>query len=164
MFHYGNIVKRSLLCIPPKPLILSGFFFFLAGTLLAELTGKPLESCRNEGVGAMPILLVDDDRGTRITLSIALKEGGFDVDLAEDGPQALDRVRAVPYDWVISDVAMPGMSGIDLAREIKRLRPGCKIVIMSAREFRRNPNGVDIAGYFEKPVDVAGLCKLLRGK
>lgn len=136
----------------------------MAGTLLANIGWRDRESYRNKGVRAVSILLVDDDYGTRVTLSIALKNGGFDVDLAEDGPQALDKVGMVPYDWVISDVAMPGMSGIDLAREIKRLRPGCKIVIISGCKIRRKSNGVNIAGFFEKPVNVAGLCNLLRGE
>ncbi|MGQ9629524.1 MAG: response regulator [bacterium] len=112
----------------------------------------------------MSILLADDDLSTRITLSIALRGEGFEVDLAEDGLKALDKMKVKTYDWVISDIRMSGMDGIELAKEAKRLRPKCKIVVISAYGFPREAEGIDITRYFEKPVDIVGLCNLLKGK
>ena len=111
----------------------------------------------------MSILLVDDDMSERITISIALRERGFQVDLAEDGIEALHKIRQRPYDWVISDIRMPRMSGIDLLKEVKKLRPECKIVMISAYNFPQESEEIEVARHFEKPVDIDGLCDLLKG-
>ena len=94
----------------------------------------------------MSILLVDDDMSARITLSIALRGRGFQVDLAENGAEALDKIKQKSYKWVISDIRMEGVSGIDLLIEVKRLKPECKGVLISAYDFPCEAEEIDIAG------------------
>ena len=109
----------------------------------------------------MSILVVDDNAGMRVALFEALKDHGLEVDIAEDGFEALDKIMTKPYDWVISDVRMPEMSGIDLVRKIKKLRPECKIVMISLYGPPQGMDEIGIAGFFKKPVDIQGLYNLI---
>jgi CheY-like chemotaxis protein len=80
----------------------------------------------------MRILLVDDNYDLRITLSALLQSAGFDVRDAADGPSALSILQqSGPFDALITDVVMPGMSGIDLAHEARRHCRGLTIILMS---------------------------------
>lgn len=69
------------------------------------------------------ILVVDDEESVRSLLRDALELDAYDVIEAPDGPAALDTFDSAQPDGVILDVMMPGMSGIDVLREI-RSRPG----------------------------------------
>ena len=112
----------------------------------------------------MTILLVDDHMGTRVTLSIALRNEGFEVDVAQSASEALGKVKNKSYDWVISDIVMPRMGGLKLAKKVKSLRPECKIVLISVEECPHQADGIGIAGFFKKPVDIDGLANLLGEK
>ena len=81
-----------------------------------------------------PILLcVDDDPGIRQLYELLLGSNGFEVLLAEDGRQALKRLRSPRHgvEAVITDYEMPGMNGIELASEVKRRNPVLPILMMS---------------------------------
>lgn len=79
----------------------------------------------------MRILVVDDERSLRITLAANLELEGFEVDMAEDAQAALERVRARAFDLVLTDIRMPGMNGVELFHEIRQLRPGLPVVLMT---------------------------------
>src|SRR5262249_19103752 len=70
------------------------------------------------------ILVVDDDVDTCRNLSDILTDLGYRVDVAHDGPSALELVRRHAYDIALLDYKMPGMDGLTLYREIKGLRAG----------------------------------------
>jgi DNA-binding response OmpR family regulator len=65
------------------------------------------------------VLVVDDDRDIRDLVTFKLEQAGYEVRQAEDGLQALDAVRAWAPDLVVLDVMMPGLSGIDVVRELR---------------------------------------------
>src|SRR2546428_789145 len=67
------------------------------------------------------VLVVDDDVDTCRNLSDILTDLGYHVDCAHDGPSALDLVRRNAYDVALLDLKMPGMDGLTLYREIKKL-------------------------------------------
>jgi CheY-like chemotaxis protein len=69
------------------------------------------------------ILLVDDDPSARRTLAQLLQQFGFHIVEAEDGPEALNTLKAVPIDLVLSDYNMPGMNGGELLRQLRVTRP-----------------------------------------
>jgi signal transduction histidine kinase len=80
------------------------------------------------------ILVVDDNRMNRIKLSRSLELQGHEVGLAEDGQQALDMLRAEPFDLVLLDIIMPGMDGYQVLEVIKanpKLR-GLPVIVISA--------------------------------
>lgn len=78
------------------------------------------------------ILVVDDEESIRFILSESLGGAGFQVDTAENGRVALDRMRERPYDIVLTDVRMPFVSGLDLLGHIKRDYPRTEVVVMTS--------------------------------
>jgi len=78
------------------------------------------------------ILVVDDEEVIRITVSMLLKNEGYDVMVAAGGEEALARIREQEFDLVLTDVRMDGMSGIDLIKEIKKLPVDMESIIMTS--------------------------------
>jgi two-component system response regulator RegX3 len=86
-------------------------------------------------VSARPasILVVDDDPGVLDVVAFMLRREGFEVDEEKDGTAALDAARKRPYDIVILDVMLPGMSGTDVCREL-RSESDVPILMLTARD------------------------------
>ena len=78
------------------------------------------------------VLVVDDEDKIRHILRIMLELKGHTVDEAGDGAKALEMVRDNPYDLVISDIRMPGMDGLELLDNIKKMDIPCPVVFMTA--------------------------------
>lgn len=66
------------------------------------------------------LLLVDDDAMTRQFMSARLTRQGYDITVAEEGPQALQRLEHEQFDLLLLDIMMPGMSGIDMLTQVRR--------------------------------------------
>ena len=79
------------------------------------------------------ILVVDDEKVIADTLSIILSKSGFETMTAYDAISATEIAADVIPDLLISDVVMPGMSGIDLAILVRRTIPTCKILLFSGQ-------------------------------
>jgi CheY-like chemotaxis protein len=79
------------------------------------------------------ILVVDDERIIADTLSTIFNQSGYAAIAAYDGASALDLATALPPDLLISDVAMPGMSGIELAILMKTACPNCHVILFSGQ-------------------------------
>ena len=77
------------------------------------------------------ILIVDDDKSIRYSLK-RMMEGNYSVLTAQNGEEALSRVRENPPDLVIMDIKMPGKSGIEVLKEIKSIDPKSLVIIMTA--------------------------------
>ena len=78
------------------------------------------------------VLIVDDDAAMRQMLVSLLRERGLAAADAASAELALERLREAEYGAVLSDVKMPGCSGIDLVGEIRRLRPETPVILMTA--------------------------------
>jgi CheY-like chemotaxis protein len=106
------------------------------------------------------ILLVDDDVDTCQNLSDILTDLGYRVDSAHDGPSALELVRKTPYDVALLDLKMPGMDGLELYREIKRLSAGTVAMLVTAYASHDTAEEALAAGAWQvlsKPVDFPKL-------
>ena len=79
------------------------------------------------------ILIVDDERVIADTLAIILKKNGFTTLTAYDGKTALELVRMASPDLLISDVVMPGMTGVELAIALTQILPTCKVLLFSGQ-------------------------------
>jgi CheY-like chemotaxis protein len=79
------------------------------------------------------VLVVDDERVIADTLSMILSKCGFTTMTAYDGTSALQLANAAPPDLIITDVMMPGMTGIELAITISKTIPTCKILLFSGQ-------------------------------
>lgn len=77
------------------------------------------------------VLVVDDDRAVRTVLKVNLGKEGMDVTLATTAVEAMERLRERPYDVVLTDVKMPGHSGLDLLTKIKATWPETQVVVMT---------------------------------
>jgi CheY-like chemotaxis protein len=105
------------------------------------------------------ILLVDDDTNVLLTLAIALRRQGHTVTVAQNGWQALNLLRRQQFAFLISDVKMPGMTGIELAERAHQLPAPPIIILTSALEVDITQG---IAEHFmPKPVDVTQLNDML---
>ncbi len=79
------------------------------------------------------ILVVDDDKAVRAALKVNLRKGGYDVTVAESAEKALRNLDDRPMDLVLSDVSMPGMSGMELLSRVRERWPDVRVVIMTGR-------------------------------
>jgi CheY-like chemotaxis protein/anti-sigma regulatory factor (Ser/Thr protein kinase) len=80
---------------------------------------------------ALDILVVDDEGPVRETLAEMLVAANHRVELAEGGPQAIQKLRNKTFDFVFTDLAMPEMDGWEMARAIRRQWPEVKIVLVT---------------------------------
>jgi two-component system, cell cycle response regulator CpdR len=86
------------------------------------------------------ILLADDDQGSLDLVRRALELEGHTVVTAEDGSEALALVQSGGFDLLVSDVQMPGLDGIELAKRALARFPSIRLVLMSAY-----PDGLESA-------------------
>jgi two-component system response regulator HydG len=110
------------------------------------------------------ILVVDDDADTCRNLADILADLGYRVDTAHDGPAALELVRKNPYDLALLDFKMPGMDGLELYREIRKVRAGTVAIIVSAytnATTREEALGEGAWQVLAKPVDFPKLLGLV---
>ena len=77
------------------------------------------------------ILVVDDQRGMRLTLSGVIEDKGYDVTGVEDGYQAIDAASKTTFDVIFMDIKMPGINGVQTFREIKKISPSSVVVMMT---------------------------------
>ncbi|MDB4994448.1 MAG: response regulator [Myxococcaceae bacterium] len=80
----------------------------------------------------MRVLIVDDEASMRVTLAANLELEGFEVVEAKNGMEALALLEKEPFDLLLSDIRMPGISGVDLFRAAKKLRPSLPVLLMTA--------------------------------
>ncbi len=78
------------------------------------------------------LLVVDDDDAMRQMLASLFRERGFRVEEADSVDAALERSRDVEFDAVLSDIRMPGKTGIQMVGELRRIRPDTPVVLMTA--------------------------------
>ena len=77
------------------------------------------------------ILCVDDEENPLVLRKMVLQKSGYDVLTATSGSQALEILGSCNIDLILSDQLMPGMTGTQLAKEVKALRPALPVVIVS---------------------------------
>ncbi len=80
----------------------------------------------------MRILVVDDDSSIRNMLTFVLNKSGYEPTGVEDGESALDKLRKETFDLIISDIKMPGISGIDLLKKIKAIDGEIPVIMITA--------------------------------
>jgi len=102
------------------------------------------------------VLLADDDAGLRRVIQYKLQQGGHEVMAVADGQSALSLVRSQEFDVLITDLKMPGLSGIELLEKVRVLRPAVEVILITA--FAEVPAAVRAMklgafDYLTKPFD-----------
>jgi CheY-like chemotaxis protein len=94
------------------------------------------------------ILIVEDDQGARRLYCEALTRSGFRVDQAHNGFQALEKAIELAPDLIVTDIAMPGLDGIELCRRIRADPRTCDIPLLAITGYqdRRYPDRARLAG------------------
>jgi two-component system NtrC family response regulator len=117
------------------------------------------------GTTHFQILIVDDERAQREILEGFLVKQGFGAISAADGQEALEKFKNGSFNLILTDYRMPGMDGIQLLREVRRLNPEAVVVIMTAY----GTVGTAVAAmkegaydYLTKPIDLDELLLLIQ--
>jgi CheY-like chemotaxis protein len=110
------------------------------------------------------VLVVEDNQVVGEFAAQLLEELGYRTTWAGNADAALTALeaRGEEIDLVFTDVVMPGMDGIDLAREIRRLRPGMPVVLTSGYSHVIAEEGTSGFELLKKPYSVEGLSRVLR--
>ena len=82
--------------------------------------------------GPLRVLVVDDERSMREFLEILLKREGYQVKSAQNGLKAIEIFEHEPFDVVLTDLKMPGMTGIELLERVKARRPETEVIVFTA--------------------------------
>jgi excisionase family DNA binding protein len=107
--------------------------------------------------GRPRVLVVDDEASIRDLLSKTLALAEYDVDLAPDGRSALERLRVIPYDLLITDLKMPGVDGLAVIREARRLKTDLPVIIITGYSTEASAIeavNLGVSGYLTKPFRV----------
>jgi len=106
------------------------------------------------------VLVVDDDSGHQATLKTIIKSWGYQVEVADDGTKAVEKVKESPFDLILMDVRMAVMSGIEALKLIKQYNPAIPVLIMTAYSSVESAVETLKAGaydYLTKPLDFDAL-------
>ena len=108
------------------------------------------------------ILIVEDNRRIREGLLTFIETAGYQCAGAVDFAAAAELLRREPFDLLITDLHLPGGTGLDLVRQAKALCPSILVTAYGCSEGRGQAQELEVAGYFEKPYDPAALILLVR--
>jgi len=110
------------------------------------------------------ILIVEDDEEMRSLLKDFFMEEGFEIDAVSNGSEAFRRLVKEPFDLVITDIRMPGLTGLDILPGIKKLQPETSIIVITAfgsEEVHRRAFERGATAYLEKPIHFHKLRELI---
>jgi len=110
------------------------------------------------------ILIVDDEKNFRISLSIGLTRKGYEVDVAGNALEALMKMKESLYDFMLTDIKMPKTNGIELAKQVAKFYPYVRIILMSAYDFRdyeKEYKGVSEYPKLSKPFQMKEMTETL---
>ncbi|MEO0258441.1 MAG: response regulator [candidate division WOR-3 bacterium] len=117
----------------------------------------------------MPIrvLLVDDEEDILWGLSEELTRNKIEVDTATNGLEALEKIKKKQYDFLVTDIRMPGLSGSELLIETKKIQPDIKVIVMTAYgsdEVKQDVLTKGAISYLEKPFDFDQILNVIMEK
>ncbi|HEY3217318.1 MAG TPA: response regulator [Candidatus Eisenbacteria bacterium] len=111
------------------------------------------------------ILIVEDEPGTSWALAEGLADDGFTIDTFRTAEEAWSWLQGKRSDLVITDLRLPGMSGLDLAKKLRRGRHAQPVIVVTAYgtpETLRDLRGVGVVECFPKPFPMDGLRRSVR--
>ena len=110
------------------------------------------------------ILLVDDDKDMTETLSDILIDMNYRVETANNGLEAVEKIKTNAFDTVLLDMKMPGINGVETFKEIKRIRPEAVVMLTTAysvEELVAEALEEGAYGIMYKPIDTKKLIKFM---
>ncbi|MGH7720981.1 MAG: response regulator, partial [Gemmatimonadaceae bacterium] len=110
--------------------------------------------------GARRILLVDDEEAIRLALSKFLRSRGYEVEVADSAPAALDALGQSDFSLMLCDIRMPGMSGLEMVPQALSARPDLGVIIITAVNDAPTATEALSCGaldYLTKPIELPDL-------
>jgi DNA-binding NtrC family response regulator len=111
-------------------------------------------------MAAATILIVDDEVEFSEVVAERLRGRGFDVDTAENGPEALEKVKGKSYDAVVLDLAMPEMDGIETLTRLLEIDKNLQVIMLTGRAtVQKGVEAIKLGAvdFLEKPADITAL-------
>ena len=113
------------------------------------------------------VLVVDDEETVRAVSARMLEALGYTVELASDGRVAMEKFRSDPdrYRLILLDLTMPHMDGEETFRQMRQIKPGVRVVLMSGfneHDAISRFTGKGLAGFVQKPFNVDTLAQAVR--
>jgi len=113
------------------------------------------------------VLIVDDAKDILFLVTRSVRQLGpdYQVSTAMDGLEALEQIRQTKFDLVITDYMMPGMTGLELAEEVRRHSPDTQVILMSAYDtsgLRSQVEKMQLSGYVGKPFSVPQIVQAVQ--
>jgi DNA-binding response OmpR family regulator len=112
------------------------------------------------------ILVVEDNPAIRSTLALVLEHEGFDVVAVAEFERAQELIEKETFDTLITDLDLPGGTGLDLLLRARQFRPGMRSILMTGygcSAVRKQVSELNLAAYLEKPFDPRDLVNALNG-
>lgn len=106
------------------------------------------------------ILIVDDQFGIRVLLQEVLNREGYEIYQAPNGPTALEIVRDQSPDLILLDMKIPGMDGLEILRNIRKMELNTKVIMMTAYgelDLIQEAMEMGALAHFTKPFDIDEL-------
>ena len=110
------------------------------------------------------ILIVEDDEEMRSLLKDFIEAEGFETDSASNGSEAFRKLAKESFDLIITDVRMPGLTGLDILPGVRKLQPEASIIVITAfgsEEVCRRAFERGATAYLEKPIHFHKLRTLI---
>lgn len=110
------------------------------------------------------ILIVDDQKGVRRLLEELFKRDGWEVHVASDGREAIDKCEELSPDVILMDMKMPNLNGLDASQEILRKHPHLPILMMTAygeMDVIKKAIDAGVKRCITKPFDIMDLRKMV---
>ncbi|ACV59788.1 response regulator [Alicyclobacillus acidocaldarius] len=114
---------------------------------------------------AYKVLVVDDQFGIRVLLHEVLQREGYEVFQASNGPSALSIVEREQPDLVLLDMKIPGMDGLEILRNLRKLGVDAKVIMMTAYgelDLIHEAMEMGAVAHFTKPFDIDELRRTVR--
>lgn len=112
----------------------------------------------------LKIIIVDDERGFRDLLRYELSALGYEVTVAANGEEAVEKIAAERFDFAVTDLTMPRMSGLEVLAVIKQKNPSIQVILMSGyitEELASECARLGALGYIPKPFPVEDLAAMI---
>ncbi|MBT9371590.1 response regulator [Rhizobium sp. CSW-27] len=113
------------------------------------------------------ILTVDDSASIRLTTRVALSNAGYKVTEAVDGLDGISKLKGGQYDLIVTDLNMPGMDGLTMIRELRKLpaHMGVPVIFLTTESdagIKQEAKAAGATGWLTKPFDPESLVKIVR--
>jgi two-component system, OmpR family, alkaline phosphatase synthesis response regulator PhoP len=111
------------------------------------------------------ILIVDDEKNIRLSLSMALEKLNIPVETAASGEEAMEKLGQGDYEFMLLDLRMPGMDGMEVLRRVSQQRPKVKVIIITGYgsiDLAVEAMKLGAVDFLQKPFDAAEVRGVVR--